>query len=238
MPHSHCRPATTRAARGATGHSGRENGQDPPSTLRTSKAPRPKTLGPTLPLASALTSARSSARRAAGRAGMLASWGQTLTLGRPSRGLFKGPGAATPGIGDPRVPAPDSPCCPTATWATKGAASHSGQKNGQGPLSPRLPSKAPWAKTLGLMLPLSSAFHSAPPPRPPHGRWMLPARVLGANPNPRWAPEGPLPRVLAPQLQALGTPDPQGKTNTAAPPPPGPLGALPLIQGWRKGRAL
>ena len=43
-------------------------------------------------------------------------------------------------------------------------------------------------------------------------------------------PRGALPRVLAPHCRGLGTPEPQRWTHPAAPPPPGPRRALPVIQ--------
>ena len=60
-PDSTCHSATTRAAKGAAGHSGWENSQGLPSPLWPSKALHAKTPGPMLPLASALTSALPSA---------------------------------------------------------------------------------------------------------------------------------------------------------------------------------
>ena len=67
-----------------------------------------------VPASSAFTSARPSARRTAGRSGLPASSGLTLTLGQLTRGPSQGappkwPVATTPGIGDPRAAAPDSP---------------------------------------------------------------------------------------------------------------------------------
>ena len=155
----HCQPAINRAARGSAIHSGRENRQGPPSPLCPSKAARAKALGSTLPLASALTSARPSAHRRVGRSGLPASWGLTLTLGRPLRSPSKVPGAATPGIGDPRAPAPDSPCRPAATLSTRGAAGHSGRDNGQGLPSPRRLRRTPTPKCFG---PLSLSPEPSP----------------------------------------------------------------------------
>ena len=57
----------------------------------------------------------------------------------------------------------------------------------------------------------------------------------GSNPNTRSAPEGPFARGLAPQLWGLGTPEPQLRTQSTAPPPPGPLRALSDI--WAGERA-
>ena len=60
----------------------------------------------------------------------------------------------------------------------------------------------------------------------------------GANFYLRSAPEGPLPRGLETQRRALGTPEPQRQIHPAASPPLRPLGAPPVIQGGRRGRAL
>ena len=73
------------------------------------------------------------------------------------------PGTTTPRIVDPPAPALDSPCCPAANQASRGAAGHSGKENGQGPLSPRRPLKATRAKKLGPMFQLASALISARP---------------------------------------------------------------------------
>ena len=70
---SACRPAATRAARGAAVHSVWENRQGPPNPRRHSKALRSKMLAPTVPLASALTSARRSAHHIADVSGLPAS---------------------------------------------------------------------------------------------------------------------------------------------------------------------
>ena len=67
---------------------------------------------------------------------------------------------------------------------------------------------------------------------------MKPALLLGATHNSRWAPKGPLRRGLEPQCLGLGTPEPQRRTHRVTAPPPGPLGAPPVIQGGRTGRAL
>ena len=130
-------PSTTRAARGATSHSGQENGQGPLSPWRHSKAPSTKTLGPRPPLTNALTSARPYACRTPGGSGLAASWGLTLTPGRPRGAPPKGPGAETPGIGDPRAPAPDSPSRLAATRASRVESGHSGWENWQAPPSHR-----------------------------------------------------------------------------------------------------
>ena len=60
--------------------------------------------------------------------------------------------------------------------------------------------------------------------------------LMGANPNPKSAPEGPFPRGLARQRWVLGTPEPQRQTHTAARPPHGPNGRhLSFRVGERAG---
>ena len=148
-----------------------------------------------------------------------------------------GPGATRPGIGDPRARAPDSPSRPASTRAARGAAGHSGRENGQGPTSHQRTSKAPVPKRLG-----SHSRSPVPSPRPtpplatqPADR---PAGLLCANPNPRSAPEGPVPRGQAlPHLDSW-TPEPQLQIHPAALPPPGPLRAPTVIHGGRTCRAL
>ena len=184
-PDSPCYPAATWGVR-----TGRPSA--PPAT---SKAPCTKMLGPTLPLATTLTSARPSDHRTAGRLGLL---GVTLNIGRPLTGPPKGPGAATPGIGDPRAPAPDSPCRPATTWATRGTARYSGRETGRALRTPsvllRPPHQNAWAHT-----PAGQRPHLGPTLRSQHSRRIWPADLLGANPIPTSAREGPLPRGLAPQ---------------------------------------
>ena len=87
----------------------RAGSSDPPATFE--GFPR-QNASAKLPLARALTSARPSARRTAGTSGLPASWGLTVTLGRPPRGHYQGSAPATPGIGDPQAPVPGSPCRP------------------------------------------------------------------------------------------------------------------------------
>ena len=100
----------------ATGNSGRENGHCPPRSRRHSKAPCSKTLGPTLPLASALTSAQPSAHLTDGRSGLPASWELALTLGPPGGAPPKGPGAAMPGLETPEPQRHTQPAAPPPPW--------------------------------------------------------------------------------------------------------------------------
>ena len=160
---THPYPVATGAARVAAILSGRENGQSPLSPWRPSKATSAKEVGPTLLLTSALTSACPSTQRTAGGSGVPASWGLTLTLGRPSRGTYQGACGRNTRNWGPRAPVPDSPCHPATTRAAKGAAGHSGQENGQSPPNTRQLSKATHTKTLGPMLPLASTLTSAHP---------------------------------------------------------------------------
>ena len=161
---SHCRPAATWDARDAADHSRWENGQGPLRPRRPSKAPHAKMLGPTLPLASALTTARNTvARRTAGGSGLPPSWGLTLTLGRPMSSPSQGPWRHNAGDWGHRSPSAGLTCRPAATRATRGAAVHSGRENGQGPPTPQRLSTAPRAKTLGPTLRLSSALTLARP---------------------------------------------------------------------------
>ena len=148
-----------------------------------------------------------------------------------------GPSTTTCLIADPRATAPDSPFRPTNTQATSGVADHSGCENGQGFLSPGRPSKAPRAKTLGPTILLACALTSAcPSARCTDGGSELPAS-RGLTLTLGWPPESPSQEAgLA--TQGLGTPEPELQTQLAAPPPPGPLGAPPVIQGGRTGRSL
>ena len=132
-PHSPYRNAATRAARSTAGHSGREKGQGLPSPRWPSKAPRAKTLVPTLPLPNALTSAPPSAPRTVAGSHLPASWGLTLTLGQPPRGPSQGSWCRYTGDQGPQDPEPDSPCRNVPTRAASGAARHSGREKGQGP---------------------------------------------------------------------------------------------------------
>ena len=149
--------------KGATGHSGQENGQGPRSPRRPSKAPprqnawahaparqRPH-LGPPL---------QAPHSQRIGPVGLLGA--NPNPRSAPEWPLLRGRGATSETL-DPRAPAPDSLCHPSATRAARGAAGHSGQGNGQDPLSPQQPSKAPCAKMLGPTLPLASVLTLASP---------------------------------------------------------------------------
>ena len=159
-PDSPCCPATTRAARVAAVHSGRENGQGLLSHRRPSKAPRANVPGPMALHSSALISIHPSALSRASGSVLPASWVLTQTLGRtprdPSQGAWR---RNAKDWGPPRTSA-DSPFRPAATQSATGTSVHSVRENRQSPPSPRRPSKAHHAKTLGPTLPLE-----APPPR-------------------------------------------------------------------------
>ena len=201
------------------------------------KASCAKMLGPMLPLAIALTLAYPFAHRTAGGSGLPASCGITVTLRRPRGAPPKGPGAAMPGIGDPRAPATDSPSRPAATRGASGATCHSRRENGQGPPSPRV---LRWPPAPKRLVPHSCSPAASPrtPLCSPHSWPIGPDSLLVGNNKASSAPEGPLSRGLAPPHRELGTPEPQCWTHPVPPPPPEPLGALRIIQGRRTGRAL
>ena len=133
---SHCRPPPP-GPLGAPpviqgGRTGRAS--EPPATFE-GPPPRAKMLGPTLLLSRALTSARPSARCTAGGSGLPASWGLTLTLGRPSRGPSEGAWRRNDGHWEPPKPSAGLTLPPSRHPDARGAAGHSGPENGQGPLS-------------------------------------------------------------------------------------------------------
>ena len=171
MPDSPCGQAATRAHWGAGTHSGWENGQSPPNPRRPSKAPRTKTLGPTLPLPSALTLDRPSTCRTAMHLGLSSSWGLSLTLGRPPRGPSKGTWCHKAGDWGPPSPSARLTLPIGCHTSPSGATAHSWREYGHGPLSPRQPSKAPRAKTLR---PSSSSPGPLPQPAPPLPKKPLP----------------------------------------------------------------
>ena len=95
--------------------------------------------------------------------------------------------------------------------------------------------------------PRQNAWAHAPARQHPHlsrllrslHSWRIgPPGLLGAKLNPKSAPVGPIPCGLAPQRRGSGTSEPQRRSQPAALPPPGLLGAFPVIQGGRTGRAL
>ena len=63
-----------------------------------------------------------------------------------------------------------------------------------------------WAHAPALQRP-----HLGPLLRSPHSRHIRPAGLLGVNPNHRSAPEGPLPRDLAPHAGDWGLPNPSAR---------------------------
>ena len=162
-PSSPCRPAATRATSGTAGHSGPENGQGPPSLLGPSKAPGAKTLGPTLPLVSAITSARPSARHTAGGSCLPASLGLTLTLGRSPRGTSQLVWRSNTGDWGPRSPSAGITLLPRRHPALGAPPVIQGGSTGRALRAPEDLRRPPRAKTLGPTLPLSSALTLAHP---------------------------------------------------------------------------
>ena len=163
-------------------------------------------MGSHAPAPSALTLAHPSTPCTAGRSGLPASWGLTLTLGRPPRGSSHGSWCRNAWDWGPPSPSQDSLCQPAATWAARGTAGHSGWENGRALRAPRDLQRLPVPKCLG---PHSSSLAPSPRPGPPlpHSWRIIPAGLLVANTNPRTAPEGPLTRGLALQHTVLGTPN-------------------------------
>ena len=93
-----------------------------------------------------------------------------------------------------------------------GCCHYSGREKGQGP---------PRHGDLQRPLHQNALAHASAPQRPHLDppllslqSWRIePAGVLGSDPNPGSAPEGPLPRGLVPQRGGLGTPEPQRWTH-------------------------
>ena len=210
-------PHRTRAARGAAIHSGWENGQGPLNPRRPSKMPRTKMLGPRLMFTSTLTSAQLAARRTGGVSGLPASWGLTLTVGRPPRGPSRVAGHRNAEDGDPEEvcrthPAalqPPEPLGSLRSFRAGERAWHSeSPATFEGP-----PQQNAWANAPAHQcLHLGTLLHS------PHSQVIGRASLQGAIPNPRSAPEGTLPRGLESQSRGLGTPKPQRQMHPAAPP--------------------
>ena len=97
--------------------------------------------------------------------------------------------------------------------------------------------RPPVPKPLGPLSP-STCPHFGQPQHTPHSPGLLSMGLLGSNPNPRLAPEGPIPRALAPQRWDLGNAKPQCQTHPVPRLPHGPISAPQLIQDGRKCRAL
>ena len=177
---------------------------------------------PTLPLPRLLTSAHHSAQCRAAGSGLQATWGLTLTIGRPHRCPSQGAWHHNAGDWGPRSPVPDSHLGQATTCAHWGTATHSGLENRQSPASPQRPLKAPCTETLGPKLRLPQCPHLGLLLCSPHSHWLRTACLLGANPNPRWALKGPFPRGLAPQQWGLGTRSPSTRLTLLPGPFPGP----------------
>ena len=233
---AHFQQATTWPQWGAAAHSWLENGQGPRSPGQHSRDARTKTLGPRLPRA--LTLGHPTACSTALGSGLLASWGLTLTLGWPPMGPSQGAWRHNAGDWGPpsdsaRLTLPPSHhkggSGPRHSFSTGKRAGHSEHlATFEAP-----PRQNHWAQA-----PPPQRPHRGLPLRSPHSLWLCSADLLGAKPNPRLAPEWPFPRGMAPHRWGLGTTGPQSQTHTASWPPPGPIGAPPLIQGGRTGMAL
>ena len=211
------------------------NWQGPLSPRRPSKAHRAKTLGPTLPLASALTSVCPSTCCTAGRLGLLASW--VLTLSWPPRGPSQGAWRLNEDWGPPSPSA-------RLTLPSRCHMGHYGHcrsfRAGEQaePFEPLATFEGLSRQNAWAHAPARHRPHLGQPLLSPHIWRIGPAALLEANPNHRSAPGGALPRGLVPPSLGLRTPEPHHQTHPAAPPPPGLLEAPLVIQGRRTGRAL
>ena len=148
----------------------------------------------------------------------------------------KGPGTATPGIGSPEPQRWTHPS--PQRWTHHSPKRHAGHywrrrsfSSGEraGHSEPLTTFEGPPRQNAWAHAPSPQRPQLGLPLRSPHIQQIGLAGLLGANPNSRWAPEGPHPRGLAPQRQGLGTRD-RAPDFTRSPPPPGPLGAPPVIQ--------
>ena len=174
-------------------------------------------LGPTLPRASDLTLAHPSIRRRAGGSSLPASWGLTLTLGRPPRGPSQRDCRRTPGIGDLRVATLDSPFGPAPPRPAHTRAARVPPIIQGGRMGRALPApvtfEGPQRQNAGAHSPARQRPDLRPCLHSPQTADRA-CRPTGANLYPRSAPKGPLPRGLVPQRLALGTP------RASAPDPP------------------
>ena len=161
MPDSTCRQAATWANRRTTAHSGLEKGQGQASTRQYSKNSQAKTLGLTLPLPSVLISASHSTCPTALGSHLRASWGLTLTLDRPQRGLSQG--AWLRNAGDWGLPSPSARLTLSTSHHTGESGPRRSFRTGEmaDTPSPRRPLKALHTKCLGPMPPLPSALNLA-----------------------------------------------------------------------------
>ena len=179
-----------------------------------------------------------SARRTASRSGLQAYWGLTLTLGRPPKGPL--PRVLAPqrqGLGTPKPqhlihPATPLPCRPLRAQPVIQGGNTGTALQDPGTFD------GPPGQNAAAHAPARQCPHLGPPLCSLHSQQIRPAGILGANTNPRLTPKGPFLRGLVPPTPGIGKSEPQRWTIPAAPPPPRPLGAPPVIQGGRKGRAL
>ena len=162
-----------------------------------------------VPLASSVPSAHPTLRHTARGLGLTGSWGLTQTLGGSPRGPSKG--AWRPNAGDWEPPKP------SAGLTLQPPATHPGRfrcrrlfRAGEqvGPSEPPASFEGPLCQNTWAHAPALQRTPLGPPPCSPQRRWILPAGLLGANPNPSSAPKGPLPRGLALQDWGLGPPSP------------------------------
>ena len=139
-------------------------GAGPSEPPRTFDGPRPKALGPTFPLLSALSSACPSARCTSSRSGLPDSWGLT----RPLAGLLRGPiqGAWRPNAGDWEAPNPSTGLTlqPTATWAVGAPPVIQGGRTGR---ALRVPGELRRPRAPKHLGPRSISPAPSPPPHPP-----------------------------------------------------------------------
>ena len=169
-----------------------------------------------LPLASALTSARTHGHRRTGESGGSASLGLTLTLGRPRGAPPKGPGIATPHIGDPE---PNHRTHPAILLPPGPLGAPPFIQGGGTVRALQTPAtfESPLRQNTWALASAGQHPHLGPPPRSLHSPRIGSAGLLGTNPNHRLAPKGPLPKGLVLKRLKLGTPETQRRTHPATP---------------------
>ena len=155
----------------------------------------------------------------------------------PRGSHLKGPASATLGIGDPRASSqthtasrlPTGPIgCHCSNRPGEWAGASESQATFKDPLC-----QNPWAHAPPVQCP-----HTGPSLCSPHNDRLRSVGLLGTNPKPRSALDGPFSRGLALQCWDLGTAKPRCQTHPVARPPQGPIGAPWLIQDGKKCRGL
>ena len=106
-----------------------------------------------------------------------------------------------------------------------------------GPSEAPVTFEGPPSQNVGAHAPTRQRPHLGSPLHSPQSRWIEPAGLLGANPNPRLAPEGPLPKGLPRNARDWGPPS-RNAGLTLPPRQHRAARAPPIIQGGRTGRAL